>query len=352
MFNLEMEILRRKKREQNSRRGIFVDLTYIDIAGDMNAGILLSQIIYWNSFDNYGNEKLRININGKMYLAKSKKEWFDEIRLSEKQVSRAEKILKEKNILEIEVKKFAGNPTNHYWLNWARFLELENLILSSEKNYQLDTEIDQNHKKTGSQASVSAVTDKREETIPPKGQKRYLPKGANHNIDYYKKIDEDEEAFSPVLNLFVEANDSISQLQIKILKKLIDKYSIDFVMKAIKVTSDKAKNFNMDYVKKVLKSYEKNGYTKIEDIENAENMENIKKEKIEANRKKNLDKQSKVALVKKDKGNFNNFQQRDCSFLCVKCDKDCDKDDNVACTECELYKNCSNCKLDLGCQFK
>jgi DnaD/phage-associated family protein len=301
MKNLELEILKRKKREQNSRRGIFVDLTYIDMAGDMNAGILLSQIIYWNSFDNYGNEKLKINIDGKMYLAKSKKEWFEEIRLSEKQVSRAEKILKEKGILKIEVKKFAGNPTNHYWLDWTRFLELEDLILSSEKNYQLDTKTEQNHKNIGSQASVSAVTDKREETIPTKGSERYLPKGANHNIDYYKKIDDDEEAFLPILNLFVEANGSISQLQIKSLKKLVDKFSVDFVIKAIRVTSDKAKNFNMDYLKKVLKSYEKNGYTKIEDIENAENIENRKKENIEIKRKKNRDKQLAIAPAKKSK---------------------------------------------------
>lgn len=298
MKNLELEILRRKKREQNSRKGVFVDLTYIDMVEDLNAGILLSQIVYWNSFDDYGNEKLKVNINGKMYLAKSKPDWYDEIRLSKKQVERAEKILKDKNIIKIELKKFSGTPTNHYWLDWAMFLELENLILSSEKNYQLDAEIDQNHKKTYSKASNSAECTQRVQWKVPNGAMECTQRVQSITETTTEKLEEDEEAFSPVLNLFVEANDSISQLQIKILKKLIEKYSIDFVIKAIKVTSDKAKNFNMDYVKKVLKSYEKNGYTKIEDIENAEDMENMKKEKIEVNRKKNRDKQLETAPKK------------------------------------------------------
>jgi DnaD/phage-associated family protein len=301
MKNLELEILKRKKREQNSRRGVFVDLTYIDMAEDLNAGILLSQIIYWNSFDDFGNEKLRVNINGKMFLAKSKKDWYEEIRLSKKQLERSEKILKEKGIVKIEVKKFSGNPTNHYWLDWARFLELEDLILSSEKNSQLDTKTDQNHEKTGSQASVSAECDKRVQTKVQKGSNVCDKRGQTLTETTTKKLEDDEEAFSPIINLFVEANDSISQLQIKILKKLVDKYSIDFVMKAIRVTSDKARNFNMDYIKKVLKSYEKNGYQKIEDIEDAENIENLKKENIEIKRKKNIDKQQATALEKKSK---------------------------------------------------
>jgi DNA replication protein DnaD len=139
--------------------------------------------------------------------------------------------------------------------------------------------------------------------------KNELPEVQNldpNKIEINKILEEDEEAFVPVLKFYIEAMNSIGQpylkgispLQVKLLKKLVDKYSANFVMKAIMVTSTKANNFNMDYLEKVLKSYEKKGHTKIEDIENAEKIENQKKEKIEAKRKKNIDKQLETAPKK------------------------------------------------------
>jgi DnaD/phage-associated family protein len=121
--------------------------------------------------------------------------------------------------------------------------------------------------------------------------------------------EEEEETFLPVLKLFIKAITSIDQPQLKtisplqkeLLKKLVNKYSVDFVMKAIEVTAIKARTFNMDYLKKVLRSYEKNGYQTLTDIEDAENIENLKKENIEIKRKKNIDKQLATAPEKKSK---------------------------------------------------
>lgn len=124
-MDINTKIRIRKMKELNARRGIFLDLTYIDITGDIICGVLLSQLVYWFSDDEKGNSKLRVKKENRYWLSKSKNEWYEETRLSKKQLERAEKILKQMGIIEVKIFKFNGTPTNHYWFNWERFLELE-----------------------------------------------------------------------------------------------------------------------------------------------------------------------------------------------------------------------------------
>lgn len=325
--NLELEILKRKKREQNSRKGVFVDLTYIDMAGDLNAGILLSQLVYWNSFDSNGNEKLRVMSKGKLYLAKSKKEWYDEVRLSKKQIARAEKILLDKEIIEIELKKFGGNPTNHYWLNWAKFLELEELILLGENDSDQREQTSINASSTDniniqknpndSQTVKTSVSDQREQRKVRKVTNDSDQREQSLTETTTENLEDDEETFLPAIDLFIKAKGKITQLQKEDIKQLVNTYSIDFVVKAIRVTSNKANNFNMDYIEKVLISYKDNGFQTIKDIEDAENIDKLKKETINNNRKKNINKQLETPTRKtknEQKGNFNSFEQRTYDF--------------------------------------
>lgn len=111
-------------------------------------------------------------------------------------------------------------------------------------------------------------------------------------------LDDDEETFLPAINIFVQAKGDITKLQKQTIKDLVNTYSIDFVVKAIQVTSDKAKVFNMSYVKKVLKSYRDNGFEKLKDIEDAENAEDIIKNNVNRKRKKNMIKQLEIAPKK------------------------------------------------------
>lgn len=86
---------------------------YIDIAEDLIAGTLLSQIMYWFSPTKDGRSKIKVRKNGVLWLAKSRTDWEEEIRISPKQYDRAIRILSQKNLVEVKLFKFDGVPTTH-----------------------------------------------------------------------------------------------------------------------------------------------------------------------------------------------------------------------------------------------
>lgn len=86
---------------------------YVDIAGDLIAGALLGQILYWFGAGKDGKSRAKIVKDGFLWIAKTRADWWDEIRISPKQYDRAAKILKEKGFIEIKTFKFYGNPTTH-----------------------------------------------------------------------------------------------------------------------------------------------------------------------------------------------------------------------------------------------
>lgn len=180
---LQLRIKERQQREKNARKGVFIDLTYIDMAEDLNAGLLLSQIMYWNSIGDDGNVRAKLIKNDKTWIAKKKSEWHEEVRLSEKQVRRAEGILKKKGLVDIQLWKFNGDPMNHYSLNWTKFFELEQQVLlgqieSDQRAETSDTNALEGESKSYPQAEDS-VTDQRAETTLTKGQIQPLPNGSN-----------------------------------------------------------------------------------------------------------------------------------------------------------------------------
>lgn len=104
--------------EVASRDTIEVKRIYVDLAGDLAAGVLLSQIIYWylpSKADDL--PKVRILKEGKLWLAKSRKDWWEECRLTPDQVDRCLSILEKRGLITKKVFKFSGDPTTHIWLN-------------------------------------------------------------------------------------------------------------------------------------------------------------------------------------------------------------------------------------------
>ena len=86
---------------------------YIDITGDLIAGTLLSQILYWFSKTKDGKSRVRVFKEGKYWLAKGREEWFAEIRISPKQYDSAISKLKKAGFVETKIFKFRGVPTTH-----------------------------------------------------------------------------------------------------------------------------------------------------------------------------------------------------------------------------------------------
>jgi hypothetical protein len=92
------------------------------MAGDLMAGLMLSQIIYWYLPDKRGRSKLRVQKHGYMWLVKTRDDWWTEIRLTARQADRALKILRDKGLITTSLHRFNGAPTTHIRLNKAAFL--------------------------------------------------------------------------------------------------------------------------------------------------------------------------------------------------------------------------------------
>ncbi|MGM1405172.1 DnaD domain-containing protein [Bacillus cereus group sp. BceL309] len=120
--------------ETFARSGYMVRLAYVDITGDLIAGILLGQIVYWYMPNEQGKSKLRVKKNGEFWLAKSREDWKDEIRITPKQYDRAIKILIEKGFVEVKKFKFNGAPTNHIKLNISEVTQRVKSILTFGEN--------------------------------------------------------------------------------------------------------------------------------------------------------------------------------------------------------------------------
>lgn len=114
--------------EARSRDTLDVKRCYIDVAGDLIGGVLLSQIIYWHLPNRDGTNRLTIEHDGFLWLAKKREDWWEECRITPKQFDRAVKILEQKNLVITDVMWFQGSPTKHIRLDWGNlFVALESL---------------------------------------------------------------------------------------------------------------------------------------------------------------------------------------------------------------------------------
>lgn len=101
------------------------EMTYVDMAGgDLIAGLLLSQIVFWFLPSKKGNNKTRATYKGKRAIAKNREDWYEEIRITPRQYDRAIQILKELDIVNVENSMFAGKRTPFIMLNGDVFLQL------------------------------------------------------------------------------------------------------------------------------------------------------------------------------------------------------------------------------------
>jgi len=117
--------------EQSSKDSINVRRIFVDLAGDLVAGVILSQVVYWHLPDRLGKQRLRVEKNGRKWLVKRRKDWWEECRVSPKQFDRAIARLKARGLVTLGKWKFRGSPTTYISLNWPTFHDL--ICLEEEK---------------------------------------------------------------------------------------------------------------------------------------------------------------------------------------------------------------------------
>lgn len=159
--------------EQASRDTIDFKKIYVDVGGDIVTGLLLSQIVYWNLPDKYGKTKLRVEYDGRLWLAKLRKDWWEECRITTKQYDRSIKILVDKNIVETVLKKFNGFSTPHIYLN------IDELVKQIEDIFEYGNETE------GKRGFTQKVKGEL-----PKGEKGNYPKGKRAFAERVKPLTE------------------------------------------------------------------------------------------------------------------------------------------------------------------
>jgi hypothetical protein len=108
--------------EATSRDTIDFKKIYVDMADDLVAGLLLSQIVYWYLPNKQGESKLRVHKDGFDWIAKGREDWYEEIRISAKQFDRAAKILEQKDLIAKSHYRFNGLRTVHIRLKQDKFM--------------------------------------------------------------------------------------------------------------------------------------------------------------------------------------------------------------------------------------
>ena len=116
-----------------NERTITIPKIYLELTGDYPTAALLNQMIFWS-------DKTK-RADGFFY--KTYGEWEEETTLSEYQVRRSSKKLKELGVLETDLKRANGSPTLHYKVNMDRLSEsiLNKLKNRNRTNLRIDTEV-------------------------------------------------------------------------------------------------------------------------------------------------------------------------------------------------------------------
>jgi hypothetical protein len=123
--------------ETTTRDTIDFKTAYVDMAGDLVAGLLLSQIVYWHLPGKDGRSKLRVYKDGHFWIAKQRNEWWNEIRITPKQFDRACKVLVDKGLVVKSYHRFNGLRTMHVRLLPDAFMQQWDQVVEQRGNPQL-----------------------------------------------------------------------------------------------------------------------------------------------------------------------------------------------------------------------
>lgn len=97
---------------------------YIRLTGSRVAADLLALILFWHKPNLDGETKLRVEQEGILWYAKSRKELAEELFYSETEIRGGERLLEALGIIARKNFFFAGANTGHFRIEWDRFLKL------------------------------------------------------------------------------------------------------------------------------------------------------------------------------------------------------------------------------------
>lgn len=256
--------------EQATRDTIDLKKIYIDVAGDLVTGVLLSQIVYWNLPSKDGQTKLRVKHKNELWLAKGRSDWWEECRISPKQFDRSIKILEEKDIVDTALKKFNGSPTKHIKLNMDILLKKINKILEieEEESKSETSQIDDKDLKIAElekkiKELEGQLENKKEE--PDQELKDQNKEGEEDPPEEdHEELSLDDD-FKEVVTFYQQNIGIMPPIMIELFSDYSDKLGKDLVMEAIReaVLNQVRKP---RYIEKILMSWEENGINSLDKL--------------------------------------------------------------------------------------
>jgi hypothetical protein len=189
--------------ERVSRDTIDFKKVYVDIAGDLVTGLMLSQIIYWHLPDHTGASKLRVEREGYLWLVKRRTDWWEECRISPKQADRALAQLEQLRLVETTLAKFDGAPMKHIRLVPDVFLAAWEQALGGKSIFP---------------KGQNPISPKGENLLSPRGEMdfpdrgRSLTKTTAETTTQNLPIEEIEEDASIIRRFFVEVCRSLGDM--------------------------------------------------------------------------------------------------------------------------------------------
>jgi len=151
--------------EETCRGSVDFKPAYVDMAGDLIAGLMLSQLVYWCLLpDAKGKSRLRVRRDGHKWMAKSRSKWWDEIRLTPKQADRAIKILVSAGLVVRKNSLFNGKRTTLLRIDRHVFRDAWLKFVSAPEQALDPSECD-----PGDDPGETSVLTEEPRQCPPKG---------------------------------------------------------------------------------------------------------------------------------------------------------------------------------------
>ncbi len=200
---------------------VSIPVVYIEITGDLNTALLLNQMVFWSD-----KSKRKDG-----YFYKSYKDWEDEIHLSEYQVRRSIKKLKELDFIETELKRANGSPTLHFKVKIDLVSEW---ILKKLKNRNL--------------RNLSIDTEETKETITYDYTDDYNINDSD-SVGAVNQLNTLRTQATEIYESYIPNRKSEKTKTIKRIEALIKKYGDDKVIRAVNRYKEETKETETKYIK-------------------------------------------------------------------------------------------------------
>lgn len=163
--------------EITTRDTIDFKKTYVDMTGDLIAGLLLSQIVFWHLPTKQGRTKLRVKKDGHLWIAKQRDDWWDEVRIRPKRFDRACDILVKKGIIVKAYYRFNGLRMMHLRIDHSVFMELWEQGVSPQLPKGADRPSPTVNPLTESTTEIN--TEKKTPSLSPRDEEQLWPSHSN-----------------------------------------------------------------------------------------------------------------------------------------------------------------------------